>query len=164
MDLVTPHFGLLFWQTITFLVLMLVLSKFAWKPISSALAERESTIAKALNAAEDAKAQLVQLQASNEKLLQETRLERDKVIKEAHAAAAAMIAEAKDKAVAEGARQIEAARQSIENEKKSAIIEMRNQAASLALQIAEKLIKRELATDVAQNNLVAEYIKDANLN
>lgn len=164
MDLVTPHVGLLFWQIVTFLVLMLILSKFAWKPIAGALAERESTIEKALNAAENAKVELANLQASNEKLLQETRLERDKVIKEAHAAAALMIAEAKDKATAEGTRQIEAARQAIENEKKSAIIEMRNQAASLALQIAEKLIKRELSTDVAQNNLVAEYIKDANLN
>lgn len=164
MDLVTPHFGLLFWQVVTFLVLMFILSKFAWKPISSALTERETTIDQALNAAANAKIELANMQASNEKLLQETRLERDKVIKEAHAAASAMIAEAREKASAEGARQLELAKKSIENEKQSALVEIRNQAANLALQIAEKLIKKELSSESAQNNLVAEYLKDANLN
>lgn len=164
MDLVTPHFGLLFWQVITFLVLMFILSKFAWKPISSALKERESTIEQALNAAENAKIELANMQASNEKMLQETRLERDKVIKEASAAASAMIAEARDKAAAEGARQLDLARKSIETEKQAAMVEIRNQAASLAIQIAEKLIKKELSSEAAQSNLVAEYLKDANLN
>ena len=164
MDLVTPHFGLLFWQVITFLVLMFILSKFAWKPISSALKERESTIEQALNAAENAKIELASMQASNEKMLQETRLERDKVIKEASAAASAMIAEARDKAAAEGARQLDLARKSIETEKQAAMVEIRNQAASLAIQIAEKLIKKELSSEAAQSNLVAEYLKDANLN
>ncbi|TAH25267.1 MAG: F0F1 ATP synthase subunit B [Cytophagales bacterium] len=164
MDLVTPHFGLLFWQTITFLVLIYVLTKFAWKPIASALKEREATIENALNAAENAKLELANLQASNEKLLKETRLERDKVLKDAHSAASQMIAEAKDKAIEEGARQIEQARLAIENDKKAAIVEMRNQAGAIALQIAEKLLKRELSSEVAQNQLVAEYLKEANLN
>ncbi len=164
MDLVTPHFGLLFWQVVTFLVLMFILSKFAWNPISSALTERETTIDLALNAAANAKIELANMQASNEKLLQETRLERDKVIKEAHSAATDMITEAKEKAAAEGARQLELARKAIEIEKQSVIVEIRNQAANLALQIAEKLMKKELSSVSAQNNLVEEYLKDANLN
>ena len=164
MDLVTPHFGLLFWQVVTFLVLIFILSKFAWKPISSALTERETTIDQALNAAANAKIELANMQVSNEKLLQETRLERDKVIKEAHSAASAMITEAKEKAAAEGARQLELARKAIEIEKQSAMVEIRNQAANLALQIAEKLMKKELSSVSAQNNLVEEYLKDANLN
>jgi F-type H+-transporting ATPase subunit b len=164
MDLVTPSLGLLFWQTVTFITLLVILSKFAWKPIVSALNEREATISKALNAAENAKAELANLQATNEKLLLEARIERDNILKEATNAANSLIAEAKDKANAEGSRLIEKARLTIENEKKSAITEMRNQAAGLAIEIAEKLIKKELSTDSAKEQLVSEYIKDSNLN
>lgn len=164
MDLVTPGLGLIFWQTITFLIVFFLLAKFAWKPIMASLKEREDTIDQALSAAKTAKEEMLKLQAANENALQEARLERDKILKEAASAAAFMINEAKDKAVEEGARLIEAAREAINNEKQAALTEVKNQAANLSVQIAEKLLRKELSTETAQRELVSEYIKEANLN
>lgn len=164
MSLVTPEFGLIFWQTVTFLIILFLLSKFAWKPIMSGLKEREDSIEEALSAANKAKQEMQNLKAANEALLQEARQERDNMLREAQTAAANIMAEAKDKAVAEGNRLIEGARQAINNEKAAALAEVKNQAASLSLQIAEKLLKRELANETAQRELVSEYIKEANLN
>jgi len=164
MDLVTPGLGLIFWQTITFLIVFFLLAKFAWKPIMASLKEREDTIEEALGAAQRAKDEMVKLQAANENALQQARIERDKILKEAQAAATMMINEAKDKATEEGARMIETARQAINSEKQAALAEVKNQAATLSLQIAEKLLKRELSNETAQKELVSDYIKEANLN
>jgi F-type H+-transporting ATPase subunit b len=164
MDLITPGLGLIFWQTVTFLIVLFLLAKFAWKPIMSSLKEREDSIEQALSAAERAKEEMIKLKAANENLLQEARIERDRIIKEAYAASTAMVNEAKDKATAEGTRLIENARAAIQTEKQSAIAEVRNQAATLSLQIAEKLLKRELSSDASQKELVSEYIKESNLN
>jgi F-type H+-transporting ATPase subunit b len=164
MDLVTPGLGLIFWQTITFLIVFFLLAKFAWKPIMTSLKEREDSIEQALGAAQRAKDEMVKLQAANENALQEARLERDKILKEAQAAAAMMLNEAKDKATEEGTRLIESARMAINHEKQAALTEVKNQAANLSLQIAEKLLKRELSSETAQKELVSEYIKEANLN
>lgn len=83
MDLITPEVGLIFWQTIVFLVLMLILAKFAWKPILGAVRTREESINEALASAEDARKEMQNLKADNEKLLQEARAERDEILKEA---------------------------------------------------------------------------------
>jgi F-type H+-transporting ATPase subunit b len=96
-SLVTPEFGLLFWQILIFATVLFVLAKFAWKPIVKALEERENLISDALGAAEKAKEEMKNLQASNEKLLQETRLERDKILKEAQVTANGIITDAKEK-------------------------------------------------------------------
>ncbi|HEY8400782.1 MAG TPA: F0F1 ATP synthase subunit B [Cytophagaceae bacterium] len=164
MSLVTPELGLIFWQTVTFLIILFLLSKFAWKPIMNGLKEREESIEEALSAANKARQEMQNLKAANEALLQEARQERDKILKEAQTAAANIVAEAKDKAVAEGNRLIESARQAINNEKAAALADVKNQAATLSLQIAEKLLKRELANETAQRELVSEYIKEVNLN
>src|SRR4051812_21371790 len=108
MDLVTPGLGLIFWQTLTFLIVFFLLAKFAWKPIMASLKEREDSIEEALGAAQKAKEEMVKLQAANENLLLEARNERDKILKEAAAAGTLMINEAKDKATLEGTRMIEA--------------------------------------------------------
>jgi F-type H+-transporting ATPase subunit b len=162
--MVSPDFGLIFWQTLTFLVVLFILGKFAWKPILSSLRERENTIDEALNAAKKAKEEMQKLQADNEKLLAEARLERDKILRDAQAAANNIISEAKEKAGAEGARLIENARQAINNEKQAALTEVKNLAANLSIEIAEKVLKRELADEKAQKELVNEFIKEANLN
>jgi F-type H+-transporting ATPase subunit b len=162
--LITPELGLLFWQIIIFLTVLFLLAKFAWKPITGALHEREAHIAEALGAAEKAKEEMKNLQASNEKLLQEARLERDKLMKEAQVTANSIINDAKEKASAESTRLIESARVAINSEKQAALTEVRNQAGSLSIMIAEKLLKKELTDSKAQQELVSDYLKEAKLN
>jgi F-type H+-transporting ATPase subunit b len=163
-SLVTPEFGLLFWQILIFGIVLFILAKFAWKPISNALEERETVIADALGAAEKAKEDMKNLQASNEKLLQETRIERDKILKEAQVTANGIIGDAKDKAVLEANRIVENAKVSIQSEKAAALAEVKNTAATLALEIAEKVLRKNLSNDGSQRALVDEFIKESKLN
>ena len=164
MNLVTPDLGLLFWQSLIFFTVLFILAKFAWKPIVKALEERENVIADALGAAEKAKEEMKNLQASNEKMLQEARVERDKMMKEAQVTANGIVAEAKEKATEEAERIVYNAKALIETEKNAALAEVKNTAANLSLQIAEKLLKKNLSGDDSQKALVNEYIKEAKLN
>ena len=164
MELITPGFGLIFWQTVTFLAVLFILGKFAWKPILTALKEREDSIEDALNAAEQAKQEMANLKAENEKLLDEARLERDKILKDATAAANKLKDEAKDEAGKISAKMLEDAKNAINNEKKAALAEIKNEVAVLSIQIAEKLLRKNLADDKAQKSLVDEFIKDLNNN
>lgn len=164
MELVTPGIGLIFWQTVTFILVLFLLSKFAWKPIMSALRQREDSIESALRMADQAKLEMQALKADNEKLLQESRLERDRILREASEAAKNMVEQAKAKANEEGSRMIENARVAIENEKKAALTEVKNLAGSLSIEIAERILKHELKDPAAQQALVADYIKEVNLN
>ncbi|MCU0417943.1 MAG: F0F1 ATP synthase subunit B [Cytophagaceae bacterium] len=164
LSLITPAFGLFFWQTVLFLIVLFLLSKFAWAPIMSGIKEREQTIASALDAAEQAKKDMEQLKASNEALLQEAKVERERLLKEAHHQAAVLVEEAKSKATSEATRVLEDARKAIQTEKNAAIAEIKNQSASLALEIAERIIKKELANQDAQRQLVDEYMKEVNVN
>ncbi len=164
MDLVTPALGLLFWQTVIFLTTLFILAKFAWKPIVKALQEREHVITDALGAAEKAKEEMKNLQATNEKMLQEGRAEREKMMKDAQVTANGIVSEAKEKATEEANRIVHNAKALIETEKNAALAEVRNTAASLSLQIAEKLLKKNLSGDESQKALVNEYIKEAKLN
>ena len=164
MDLVTPGFGLIFWQLITFLIVLFLLSKFAWKPIMSALRERETSIENALSMAEKAKLEMQTLKAGNEKLLAEARAERDRILKEASDASNQMIEAAKTKASEEGDRMIASAREAVQNEKRAALAEIKNLAGSLSVEIAEQLLKRELKDASAQQQLVSDYMKEVTLN
>ncbi|WP_242922073.1 F0F1 ATP synthase subunit B [Pontibacter liquoris] len=164
MELVTPGIGLLFWQTITFLIVLFLLSKFAWKPIMKALNDRETSIENALSAAEKAKLEIQGLKAENEKLLAEARLERDKILKEATEAGNHLIETAKQRANEEGDRMVANARESIENEKRAAITEVKNMAASLSVEIAERILRKELSNPQAQQALAQDYIKEVTLN
>ncbi|HEX8546406.1 MAG TPA: F0F1 ATP synthase subunit B [Cytophagaceae bacterium] len=164
MELITPGIGLIFWQTVTFLLVLFLLGKFAWKPIMASLSEREDTIEQALGAAAKAKEEMMLLQAENENLLRQARLEKDKIIKEAQAVAVNIINDAKEKATSEGNRLIEGARMAINTEKQAAMADVKNQAAALSIQIAERILKRELSSENSQKALVSEYIKEANLN
>lgn len=164
MDLITPGLGLLFWQTITFLIVLFVIGKFAWKPIISALHEREKGIEEALGAAEKAKLEMAQLTAENEKIIAEARLERDKMLKEAKTASDKMIAEAKEKASSEGDRLIATAKEAIENEKKAAITEVKNQVAILSVEVAERILRKELSSKGAQKDLIDGLVQEVTLN
>jgi F-type H+-transporting ATPase subunit b len=161
--LVTPSLGLLFWQVVTFLVVLFLLSKFAWKPIMTALREREDNIDAALSMAEKAKLEMQSLKADNERLLQEARAERDRILKDATDVATNLVEGARTKANEEGQRMIEQARVSIQNEKKAALTEVKNLAATLSIDIAEKLIRRELQDEQAQRALVQSYLQDTHL-
>lgn len=164
MDLILPSSGLIIWQLIGFLALLFILMKFAWKPILETLEERESSIDDALKAAERAKAEMANLKSENEKLLQEARIERDNILKTASDASAKMIEDAKQAAIAEGAKMIENAKAVIENEKKAALTEVKNQVAQLTLEVTDKLLRKNLSSQAAQQELVEGMVKDVNLN
>lgn len=157
-------FGLFFWQILIFLLLLWLLRKFAWKPILKAVNDREEGIKDALDSAEKAKLEMQNLQADNEKLLQEARTEREAMLKEAREIKAKMIADAKDEAKTEADKMIANAQEAIESEKKSAIAELKEEVASLSLQIAEKVVKSELSDKEKQLKLVDEMLGDAKLN
>lgn len=164
MDLVSPGFGLVFWTVISFLFLLFILRKFAWKPILGAVSDREQGIKEALASAEKAKLEMANLQADNEKLLQEARAEREAMLKEARELKAKMIADAKEEAQAEANKTIANAQVAILGEKKAAIAELKETVASLSVEIAEKVVKNELSNKDKQLELVDSMLKDANLN
>ena len=157
-------YGLFFWQAIILVILIVLLAKFAWKPILAALAAREEGISNALLAAENAKKDMQNLKADNEKLLAEARAERDAMIKEAREIKEKMIADAKSEAQAQGEKMIESAKATIESEKNAAMAELKNQVSSLSLEIAETLLKEELSNKEAQTKLVEKMLGDAKLN
>lgn len=157
-------FGLFFWQIIIFVLLLLLLRKFAWGPILGAVNDREEGIKKALDSAEKAKLEMQNLQADNEKLLQEARAEREMMMKEAREIKAKMIADAKEDAKTEADKMVAQAQAAIESEKKSAIAELKQQVASLSLEIAEKVVKHELSDKDKQLKLVEEMLGEAKLN
>lgn len=157
-------FGLFFWQALILLILIFLLVKFAWKPIMNSITEREEGIKNALLAAENAKKDMQNLKADNEKLLAEARAERDTMIKEAREIKEKMIAEAKGEAQVQGERMIAQAKATIEGEKNAAMAEIKSQVSSLSLEIAEKILKGELANNDAQTKLVEKMLDDAKLN
>lgn len=157
-------FGLFFWQAIILVVLILLMVKFAWKPIMESITAREEGIKDALLSAENAKKEMQDLQANNERILQEARLERDTMLKEAREIKEKMIADAKEDAQVQGQKMIEQAKASIEGEKNAAMAELKAHVSSLSLEIAEKLLKDELSNKEAQVKLVEKLLDDVKLN
>ncbi|UUC46249.1 F0F1 ATP synthase subunit B [Flavobacterium cerinum] len=157
-------FGLFFWQALILLVLILLLVKFAWKPIMESITAREEGIRNAIASAENAKKEMQNLKADNEKLLAEARAERDTMIKEAREIKDKMIADAKAEAQAQGDKMIEQAKATINGEKNAAMVELKNHVSSLSLEIAEKLLKEELANKDSQTKLVEKMLDDVKLN
>ena len=164
MDLVTPDIGLIFWTTISFAILYFILAKFAWKPILEAVEKREEGIKDALDAAENAKAEMANLQADNQKLLQEARAERENMLKEARDIKNKMIEDAKGEAQEQANKLIEQAQAAIESEKKAAIAELKTQVANLSIEIAEKVIRGELSNKDKQEKLVESMLSESKLN
>lgn len=160
MNLLNPSIGIVFWTTIAFLILLFLLRKFAWKPILSTVNQREQKISESLAAAEKARAEMEQLTATNEKLLQEAREERAKILAEAKQIKEKMISDAKAEATEAQQKIAEANRQEIENQKNAAIAELKDAAAVLSLEIAEKVIRKELKDDKAQQAYVSELLAD----
>lgn len=164
MDLLTPDGGLLIWQLLGFLALMFILAKFAWKPIVQALEERENSINAALQAAEEAKAEMANLKAANEELLEKARVERDAILASARDAARKYEEEQVGVAQAKAAKMLEETRLAIQNEKQAALTEVKNQVAQLSLDITEKLLRQQLADQDAQRALVGKFLNEQSLN
>lgn len=162
--LVTPDLGLFVWSTVTFLILFVLLAKFAWKPIVKALDDRERSIEDALTKAELAKEEMAKLTSENESLLRQARAERDLILKEAKQLKDQIVSEAKTSAQVEGAKLIEKAKQEIEAQKETAMEQVKNQVATLSIEIAEKVLRRQFADPGRQNELVGELLKDVKLN
>src|SRR5690606_30319925 len=156
--------GLFIMQTILLLIIIFLLGKFAWKPILNALEAREEGIKNALESAEEAKKALADLEIKNNNLLQEARAERDAMIKDAKATADKMVEDAKSKAKAEAEKVLEAARISINAEKTAAVAELKEQMAVFSIEIAEKIVRENLASDEKQNALANKLAEEINLN
>src|SRR6478736_5113882 len=157
-------YGLFFWQLVILAILIVLLGKFAWKPILNSLTEREDGIRDAIASAEKARLEMANLQADNQRILQEARLERDTMLKEAREMKDKMIADSKTEAQAQGLKMIEQAKAAIESEKNLAMAELKTQVSSLSLEIAEKLLKDELSNKEAQTKLVEKMLGDVKLN
>jgi F-type H+-transporting ATPase subunit b len=164
MELLTPGSGLIIWQAIIFVLLFIVLSKFAWKPIVASLKEREDSIQAALDTADKARAEMAKLTADNANLLKEAREERDKMLKEAREIANRLKDEANADAKKSAEKIITDARAAINIEKEAALRDVRTQVAMFSLEVAEKLLKKNLSSDKEQKGLVEGYIKDLKLN
>jgi F-type H+-transporting ATPase subunit b len=157
-------FGLFFWQTLIFLLLVFLLRKFAWKPILDAVNEREEGIKNALLSAENAKRDMQNLRSDNEKLLAEARVERDVILKEAREIKDKIISEAKEDAQIQAGKMIEQAKAAINSEKNAAMSELKNQVSSLSISIAEKVLREELSNKESQTKLVEKMLGDIKLN
>jgi F-type H+-transporting ATPase subunit b len=164
MELLTPGTGLIIWQLIVFVLLFLLLSKLAWKPIINSLKDRERSIQDALDTAEKARHEMSQLRSDNERLLKEAREERERILREAREVSNRMKEEAQHDAKRSADKIIEDARAAINIEKQAALKEVRIQVSMFSLDIAEKLIKKNLSNDKSQKDLVEGYIKDLKIN
>jgi len=164
MDLVTPDIGLIFWTTVSFAILYFILAKFAWKPILGAVNEREKSIKDALSAAEMAKEEMASLKADNEKILNEAKLQRETLLKEAREIRSRIIADAESEAMDKANKLIESAKTAIENEKSAAMKELNNTVVDLSLNIAEKLLTKELDDKETQLENIQEILENTKLN
>jgi F-type H+-transporting ATPase subunit b len=164
MELVTPAIGLIFWTTIVFILLVLLLKKYAWEPILTAVNNRNESIEKALQTAEKAKVEMENLNADNERILAEARMERDGILKEAREIKNNIVNEAKEKAKKEADKILTSSKEQIINEKMKALTELKNTVAEMSIEIAEKVLKSELSNKEKQEELVTNALKETELN
>lgn len=164
MELLIPDFGLVIWTSIAFLIVLFLLKKLAWTPITTAITDREKTIKDSLEEAKKAREEVAAMTANNEAILAEAREERANILKEANTVKETIIAEAKNSASLEGTKMIEKAKEEIEAQKNAVMTELKNASAKLSLEIAEKVLVKELSDKSAQEKLVNELISNASLN
>lgn len=161
---IRPGFGLIFWTSVIFILFWVIVGRYAFKPIARALREREEQIQSALDEAHKAREEMAKLKAENEKILAQAREERAKILKEAKDAGNMMISESKQKAKEEAQLIVTNAKLEIENEKKQALIEVKNQIGNMVIDIAGKVLRKELTGDTAQEEFVDKLVDDIELN
>ena len=164
MDLLLPHLGLLVWTLLAFIIVFLILKKFAWKPILKSLGEREDNIANSIASAEKIKLEMAQFKNDNETLLVKAREERAQMLKEAKDIKDKMILDAKDQAKEAGAKIVADAHASINQQKMAAITDLKNQVGKLVIEVSEKVLRRELSNKTEQENYIKQLAESAKLN
>lgn len=164
MELLLPGVGLIFWTFLAFLIVLLVLRKFAWKPILTSLKERETSIASSIASAETMKAEMAKMKSENEALLAQAREERANMIKEAKETGTRMVAEAKEKARAEYDRILADAQIAIQQQKNAALIDVKNQVGKMVIEVSEKVLRRELANRAEQEGFIRQQAEAVKLN
>jgi F-type H+-transporting ATPase subunit b len=164
MDLLTPDLGLFLWNLLAFLILFFILKKTAWKPILKSLNEREQGISDALATAERVKAEMAQLKNENEALLAKAREERALMMKEARETKEKIINEAKEQAKLEAGKVITDAQAAIEQQKMAALTEVKNQVGTLVVEVAEKILRRELSNKAEQEKYIRQLSNEVKLN
>lgn len=164
MQLLTPSFGLLFWTLLAFIIVFVVLRKFAWGPILSSLNEREKTIAGSLETAERVKAEMAQMKSENEELMARAREERSAMLKEARETKDRIVNEAKEQAKVEANKIMAEAQQAINAQKMAALTDVKNQVGKLVIEVTEKVLRRELASSEAQEAHIKSMVNEVKLN
>ncbi len=164
MGILLPDPGLVFWTALSFLTLLFILTKFAWKPMLGALKARDEHIEGALKDAEDAKIELHKMETTRKEMLESTKAEKDKLIKEAQEIKSQILAEAKESAQVEGNKIIEQARKRIQHEREEAIISLRKQVGLLSIEIAEKILREQMKDESKQKALIDQYLDEINFN
>lgn len=164
MNLLTPDLGLFFWNLVAFLIVLIILKKYAWKPILASLKERELGIADAISSAEKVKMEMSQLKSENEILMAKAREERGIILKEAKEFSDRMISEAKDKAKSEYGKIVADAQTAIQQQKNAALIDVKNQVGALVIEVSEKILRRELSNKSEQEKFINQLAEEANLN
>lgn len=164
MDLLLPHTGTIIWMLIAFGTVFYLLTKFAWKPVLGALKQREDSIERALKSAEQARGEMEKLQANNEKIIAEGKIERDKIIKEARELKDSIVNDAKVQATSEADKIIETAKNNIKSEKDAALIEIKEYAISLSIRMAEMLLHEKLASEKEQKELIDRLLRQVKTN
>lgn len=161
---IRPDPGLIFWTTVAFAIFWFMMSRFAFKPISQALKQRETDIQNALDEAKKAREEMANLKAENENLMIQAQEERAQILREAKEAKDSIVNEAKDKAKEEARKIVMAAKNDIENQKMAAIIELKNQIGIISIEIAEKLLEKELHSNADHEAFVRKQVEDLKLN
>ena len=164
MSLLTPHLGFFVWTLVAFIIVFLLLKKFAWKPILQSLNDRESNIANSIAAAEKVKAEMAQMQNENEALLSKAREERAQLLKEARETKDRIINEAKEQAKVEAGKIVAEAQTAINAQKMAALTEVKNQVGKLVLEVSEKVLRKELGGKDAQEAHIKGLIDEVKLN
>lgn len=162
--LLNPDLGLIFWTFVAFIIVLFLLRKFAWKPILNSLQERENTIADSIATAERVKAEMAQLQSENEALLAKAREERAEMLKEAKATRDKIVTEAREQAKLEANKIIADAQQAINSQKMAAITEVKNEVGALVIDVAEKVLRRELSNKADQEAYIKQVSQQTALN
>lgn len=161
MSLITPDFGLLFWMVVIFGVVFFLLAKFGFPVITKAVQTRSDHIADSLKAADEAQARLAGLAQEQAKMIEETRLEQSRILKEASESRERIIAQAKEEAAAEAAKLLDHAKVEIAAERESAIRDIRRQVAMISVEVAEKIVRKDLEGDAAQQGLIDRMVDEA---
>lgn len=164
MDLLTPKLGLFFWALLIFLILVMLLKKYAWKPIMAAIKSREEGIQTSIDEAKRVRAEMANLKAENENLLAQARAEREAMLKEARTMGEEIVSKSRRDAEAEYKRMVEKALEDIRSEKMRALTDVKNQVANLSIEVAEKILRLELANTKTQEDVVNRFVNDMNLN